>query len=104
MGHKTIIDARLRRMAMPCALAFMLVTLGIRSRSVAAGDSSPYVDASQVPRIYTKNPSLFIDLLVDTHASPRRIAHFGDSTSTDVVGAGGPHLSWRRWLWHEHFG
>jgi len=43
-------------------------------------------------------------LLLHLHSTPARIAHFGDSTAFDNLGAGGAHMNWRRWLWHQYHG
>jgi hypothetical protein len=86
-------------------IAVVLMALACGSMdSLAKAQPITYPPAEDVPRIYSRTPGLFADLLLNEHATPTRIAQLGDSTSTDVVGAGGPHLNWRRWLWHQYFG
>lgn len=68
------------------------------------GADDALLDYHDVPYIFTQSPALFEDLLLNRHPSPTRIAFFGDSTAFDILGAGGPHMSWRRWLWHQYHG
>src|SRR5262245_9772240 len=80
-----------------CAAALMLC-------SVVPAKADRLQDFTQVPYVYTQSPWLFRNVLLDLHATPTRIAFFGDSTAYDQLGAGGSHMNWRRWLWHQHFG
>jgi lysophospholipase L1-like esterase len=66
--------------------------------------ATPPLLYTEAPYIFSQSPPEFRSLLLGQHAVPTRIAFFGDSTSWDQLGAGGAHMNWRRWLWHQYHG